>query len=139
MSNPDEKRKATYSQLSKTIIYYACGVIFTGTIALLGLQLFHDYFYGSGMNELFPSLILIFFSLVGGFSISKFLLKRINNKRKEWRIISKNIDTIESRGCSFWKNYYSPFFWFFLKKIFFETANKIKYIYILCLSLKLFL
>ena len=83
MSNPDEKRKATYSPLSKTIIYYACGVIFTGTIALLGLQLFHDYFYGSGMNELFPSLILIFFSLVGGFSISKFLLKRINNKRKE--------------------------------------------------------
>lgn len=81
MHNPDEAEKYTHVSLPRTLLYYSLGVLFSGLIAFLGLKLFQDYFYGAGMNEPFPALILLIFSLTAGFGLSKFVIKKVTNRR----------------------------------------------------------
>ena len=66
MNNPDEHVHHRSSSL--TVI--SAGIIFAG------MQIFHDYFYGEGLNKLVPSLLLLLGSLAIGFFCAKWIVKK---------------------------------------------------------------
>jgi hypothetical protein len=75
MNNPDEQvhhRNISFT----TVIYYMIGIVISAVIIFAGMQIFHDYFYGEGLNKLLPSLLLLFGSLAIGFFCSKLILKK---------------------------------------------------------------
>jgi len=51
MNNPDEQVHQRSSSLA-TVIYYVVGSIISAAIIFAGMQIFHDYFYGEGINKL---------------------------------------------------------------------------------------
>ena len=82
MNNPDEQVHQRSSSLT-TAIYYVVGSIFSMLIIFAGMQIFHDYFYGEGLNKLLPSLLLLFGSLAIGFVCSKLILKKFVSFKKK--------------------------------------------------------
>ena len=76
MNNPDEQVHHRSSSLT-TVIYYVIGSIISALIIFAGMQIFHDYFYGEGLNKLLPSLLLLLGSLAVGFFCSKLIMKKI--------------------------------------------------------------
>ena len=75
MNNPDEHVHHRSSSLT-TGLYYVVGSVISAGIIFAGMQIFHDYFYGEGLNKLLPSLLLLFGSLAIGFFCSKLILKK---------------------------------------------------------------
>ena len=76
MNNPDEQVHHRNSSLT-TVLYYVVGIVISAAIIFVGMQIFHDYFYGEGINKLLPLLLLLFGSLAVGFFCSKMILKKI--------------------------------------------------------------
>jgi len=81
MNNPDERVNQGSSSLA-TIIYYAVGSIFSVLLIFTGMQIFRDYFYGEGLNQVIPSLLLLFGSLAIGFFCSKWIMKKFGRFKK---------------------------------------------------------
>lgn len=78
MNNSDEKSSSSgNSSFLHTVLFYAIGFGLSVAFMFTGLWLFNDYFYGEGMNELWPSAVLIIVSFGIGFLISKLILKLI--------------------------------------------------------------
>lgn len=78
MQNDDEKNEkhVKQSSLLYMIVYYAFGLLSSFVIGFAILQMFRDYFYGSGMYAIFPSFLLLVVSLVAGFILSKLVIKK---------------------------------------------------------------
>ncbi|CZQ99734.1 Hypothetical protein Tcol_1757 [Trichococcus collinsii] len=76
MNNPDEQVHQRSSSLA-TVIYYVVGSINSAATVFAGMQIFHDYFYGEGLNKLLPSLLLLFGSLAIGFFCAKLIMKKL--------------------------------------------------------------
>lgn len=81
MNNPDEHVHHRNSSLT-TVIYYVIGSIISAAILFAGMQIFHDYFYGEGLNKLLPSLLLLLGSLAIGFSSAKWIVKKFVPSKK---------------------------------------------------------
>ena len=81
MNNPDEHVHHRSSSLA-TAIYYVIGSVISAAIAFAGMQIFHDYFYGEGLNQVIPSLLLLFGSLAIGFFCSKWIMKKFGRFKK---------------------------------------------------------
>ena len=75
MNNPDEHVHHK-SSFWATVIYYVVGIVISASIAFAGMQIFHDYFYGEGLNKLLPSLLLLLGSLAIGFFSAKWIVKK---------------------------------------------------------------
>ena len=75
MNNPDEQVHPRNSSLT-TVIYYVVGSVISAAIIFAGMQIFHDYFYGEGLNKLVPSLLLLLGSLAIGFFCAKWIVKK---------------------------------------------------------------
>ena len=75
MNNPDEQVHPRSSSLT-TLLYYVIGIVISAAIIFAGMQIFHDYFYGEGLNKLLPSLLLLFGSLAVGFFCAKLIMKK---------------------------------------------------------------
>ncbi len=75
MNHPDERVQHRNSSLTKAL-YYVVGSIISAAIIFAGLQIFHDYFYGEGLNKVLPSLILLLGSLAIGFFCAKRIVQR---------------------------------------------------------------
>jgi hypothetical protein len=75
MNNADEQVHHRSSSLN-TAIYYVVGIIISAATVFVGMRIFHDYFYGEGLNKLLPSLLLLFGSLAIGFFFSKLIMKK---------------------------------------------------------------
>ena len=81
MNNPDEQVHHK-SSFWATVIYYVVGIVISASIAFAGMQIFHDYFYGEGLNKLVPSLLLLLGSLAIGFFSAKWIMKKIVRLKK---------------------------------------------------------
>ena len=81
MNNPDEHVHHRSSSLT-TAIYYVVGSIISAAILFAGMQIFHDYFYGEGLNKLLPSLLLLLGSLAIGFFSAKWIMKKFVRLKK---------------------------------------------------------
>lgn len=81
MNNPDEQVHHRSSTLT-TVIYYVVGGIISAATVFVGMQIFHDYFYGEGLNKLLPSLLLLFGSLAVGFFCAKLIMKKFVHFKK---------------------------------------------------------
>lgn len=81
MSNPDEHVRHRSSSLA-TVLYYVVGSVISAAIIFVGMQIFHDYFYGEGLNKLLPSLLLLLGSLAIGFSSAKWIVKKFVSSKK---------------------------------------------------------
>ena len=75
MNNPDEHVHHRSSSLT-TGLYYVVGSVISAGIIFAGMQIFHDYFYGEGLNKLVPSLLLLLGSLAIGFFCAKWIVKK---------------------------------------------------------------
>lgn len=75
MNHPDERVQHKNSPLT-TALYYVVGSIISAAVIFAGMQIFHDYFYGEGLNKLLPSLLLLLGSLAIGFSSAKWIVKK---------------------------------------------------------------
>ena len=75
MNNPDEQVHRRSSSWA-TAIYYVVGSIISAATVFAGMQIFHDYFYGEGLNKLLPSLLLLLGSLAIGFFSAKWIVKK---------------------------------------------------------------
>lgn len=75
MNNPDERVHHRNSSWT-TVIYYVIGIVISAATIFVGMQIFHDYFYGEGLNKLLPSLLLLLGSLAIGFICSKLIMKK---------------------------------------------------------------
>ena len=75
MNNTDEKVHNRSSSLT-TGLYYVVGSVISAGIIFAGMQIFHDYFYGEGLNKLVPSLLLLLGSLAIGFFCAKWIVKK---------------------------------------------------------------
>ena len=75
MNNPDEHVHHRSSSLT-TGLYYVVGSVISAGIIFAGMQIFHDYFYGEGLNKLLPSLLLLLGSLAIGFFSAKWIVKK---------------------------------------------------------------
>ena len=82
MNNADEQVHQRSSSLT-TAIYYVVGSIFSMLIIFAGMPIFHDYFYGEGLNKLLPSLLLLFGSLAIEFVCSKLIMKKFVQFKKK--------------------------------------------------------
>lgn len=82
MNNPDERMHHKTSSLN-TISYYVIGSVISAAILFAGMQIFHDYFYGEGLNKLLPSLLLLFGSTAIGFFCSKWIMKKFVHFKKK--------------------------------------------------------
>ncbi|MDB6354489.1 hypothetical protein PH235_13070 [Trichococcus sp. K1Tr] len=76
MNNPDEHVHHRSSSLT-TVLYYVVGSVISAAIIFAGMQIFHDYFYGEGLNKLLPSLLLLLGSLAIGFSSAKWIVRKL--------------------------------------------------------------
>ena len=81
MNNPDEHVHHRSSSLT-TGLYYVVGSVISAGIIFAGMQIFHDYFYGEGLNKLVPSLLLLLGSLAIGFFSAKWIMKKIVRLKK---------------------------------------------------------
>ncbi|CZR07021.1 hypothetical protein [Trichococcus ilyis] len=81
MNNPDERVNQGSSSLA-TVIYYAVGSILSALLIFAGMQIFRDYFYGEGLNQVIPSLLLLFGSFAIGFSSAKWIMKKFVHFKK---------------------------------------------------------
>ena len=81
MNNPDEHVHHRSSSLT-TGLYYVVGSFISAGIIFAGMQIFHDYFYGEGLNKLVPSLLLLLGSLAIGFFSAKWIMKKIVRLKK---------------------------------------------------------
>ena len=81
MNNPDEQVHHRSSSLT-TGLYYVVGSVISAGIIFAGMQIFHDYFYGEGLNKLVPSLLLLLGSLAIGFFSAKWIMKKIVRLKK---------------------------------------------------------
>lgn len=75
MNNPDEHVHHRSSSLT-TGLYYVVGSVLSAGIIFAGMKIFHDYFYGEGLNKLVPSLLLLLGSLAIGFFCAKWIVKK---------------------------------------------------------------
>ena len=75
MNNPDEQVHHRSSSLT-TGLYYVVGIVISAGIIFASMQIFHDYFYGEGLNKVIPSLLLLLGSLAIGFICSKLIIKK---------------------------------------------------------------
>ena len=81
MNNPDEHVHHRSSSLT-TGLYYVVGSFISAAILFAGMQIFHDYFYGEGLNKLVPSLLLLLGSLAIGFFCAKWIVKKFVSFKK---------------------------------------------------------
>ena len=81
MNNPDEHVHHRSSSLT-TVLYYVVGSVISAAIIFAGMQIFHDYFYGEGLNKLLPSLLLLLGSLAIGFFSAKWIMKKFVRLKK---------------------------------------------------------
>lgn len=81
MNNPDEHVHHRSSSLT-TGLYYVVGSVISAGIIFAGMQIFHDYFYGEGLNKLVPSLLLLLGSLAIGFFSAKWIMKKFVRLKK---------------------------------------------------------
>ena len=81
MNNPDEHVHHRSSSLT-TVLYYVVGSVISAAIIFAGMQIFHDYFYGEGLNKLLPSLLLLLGSLAIGFFSAKWIVKKFVPSKK---------------------------------------------------------
>lgn len=81
MNNPDEQAHYRNGSLA-TAIYYVIGIVISAAIIFAGMQIFHDYFYGEGLNKVFPSLLLLFGSLAIGFVCANLIIKKFVHFKK---------------------------------------------------------
>jgi hypothetical protein len=81
MNNPDEQVHHRSGSLT-TVLYYVVGSVISAAIVFAGMQIFHDYFYGEGLNKLLPSLLLLFGSLAVGFFCVKLIMKKFVHFKK---------------------------------------------------------
>ena len=81
MNNPDEHVHHRSSSLT-TGLYNVVGSVISAGIIFAGMQIFHDYFYGEGLNKLVPSLLLLLGSLAIGFFSAKWIMKKIVRLKK---------------------------------------------------------
>ena len=81
MNNPDEHVHHRSSSLT-TGLYYVVGSVISAGIIFAGMQIFHDYFYGEGLNKLVPSLLLLLGSLAIGFFSAKWIVKKFLPSKK---------------------------------------------------------
>ena len=81
MNNPDEHVHPRNSSLT-TVIYYVVGSVISAAIIFAGMQIFHDYFYGEGLNKLLPSLLLLLGSLAIGFFSANWIVKKFVPSKK---------------------------------------------------------
>lgn len=81
MNNPDEHVHHRRSSLA-TAIYYVIGIVISAAIVFAGMQIFHDYFYGEGLNKLLPSLLLLLGSLAIGFFSANWIVKKFVPSKK---------------------------------------------------------
>ena len=81
MNNPDEHVHHRSSSLT-TGLYYVVGSVISAGIIFAGMQIFHDYFYGEGLNKLLPSLLLLLGSLAIGFFSAKWIMKKFVRLKK---------------------------------------------------------
>ena len=81
MNNPDEHVHHRSSSLT-TGLYYVVGSVISAGIIFAGMQIFHEYFYGEGLNKLVPSLLLLLGSLAIGFFSAKWIMKKIVRLKK---------------------------------------------------------
>lgn len=76
MNNSDEKAPDP-SSFSTTLFNYIFRFVFTLGYIFIGLWVFKDYFYGEGIDQLLPSVILLFVSIVLGFISTKMIQKAV--------------------------------------------------------------
>ena len=81
MNNPDEHVHHRSSSLT-TGLYYVVGSVISAGIIFAGMQIFHDYFYGEGLNKLLPSLLLLLGSLAIGFFSANWIVKKFVPSKK---------------------------------------------------------
>jgi len=81
MNNPDEHVHHRSSSLT-TGLYYVVGSVISAAILFAGMQIFHDYFYGEGLNKLLPSLLLLLGSLAIGFFSANWIVKKFVPSKK---------------------------------------------------------
>ncbi|WP_319468309.1 hypothetical protein [uncultured Trichococcus sp.] len=81
MNSPDEQAHYRNGSLA-TAIYYVIGIVISTAIIFAGMQIFHDYFYGEGLNKLLPSLLLLFGSLAVGFVCANLIIKKFVHFKK---------------------------------------------------------
>ena len=81
MNNPDEQVHHRSSSLT-TGLYYVVGIVISAVIIFASMQIFHDYFYGEGLNKLVPSLLLLLGSLAIGFFSAKWIVKKFLPSKK---------------------------------------------------------
>ena len=81
MNNPDEHVHHRSSSLT-TGLYYVVGSVISAGIIFAGMQIFHDYFYGEGLNKLLPSLRLLLGSLAIGFFSANWIVKKFVPSKK---------------------------------------------------------
>lgn len=81
MNNPDEHVHHRSSSLT-TGLYYVVGSVISAGIIFAGMQIFHDYFYGEGLNKLVPSLLLLLGSLAIGFFSANWIVKKFVPSKK---------------------------------------------------------
>ena len=81
MNNPDEHVHHRSSSLT-TVLYYVVGSVISAAIIFAGMQIFHDYFYGEGLNKLLPSLLLLLGSLAIGFVSANWIVKKFVPSKK---------------------------------------------------------
>ena len=81
MNNPDEHVHHRSSSLT-TVLYYVVGSVISAAIIFAGMQIFHDYFYGEGLNKLLPSLLLLLGSLAIGFFSANWIVKKFVPSKK---------------------------------------------------------
>ena len=76
MNNEDEK-VSDNSSFSHTLLFYIIGLLMSAFIGFVFFKLFQDYFYGEGLNQMLPSLVLFLGSLSLGFFTSMIILKKL--------------------------------------------------------------
>lgn len=80
MNNSDEKTPDP-SSFSTTLFNYIFRLVFTLGYIFIGLWVFKDYFYGEGIDQLLPSVILLFASIILGFISTKMIQKAVYNNK----------------------------------------------------------
>lgn len=69
--------------VTHTGLYYVVGIVISAVIIFASMQIFHDYFYGEGLNKLLPSAILLLLgSLAIGFFSAKWIVKKFLPSKK---------------------------------------------------------
>ncbi len=75
MNNKDEKNADTRS-FTYLLKYYVIGLGIAALLVFGILQIFHNYFYGAGINQIFPALLALGGSLFVGLFLSGRILKK---------------------------------------------------------------